>query len=66
MILISLTCNRIPPSPDNFKRVVKYQTFQMPFNSSYESVANIIFLFEINFEMRSIQSYQTVAVIKGS
>ena len=26
-ILIALMCTRIPPSPDNFKAVIKYKTF---------------------------------------
>ena len=31
MILTALMCARIPPSPDNFKRVIRYQTSQAPF-----------------------------------
>ena len=29
--LITLMCTGIPPSPDNFKRLIKYQTFQTTF-----------------------------------
>ena len=49
MILIALMCTQIPPSPDNFKRLIKYQTFQTPFHNSFESMANIVFLLETNF-----------------
>ena len=63
MILIALMFTGISPSPDNFKRVIRYETFQTPFNSSFESMANIVFSFETNFGQRSIQSYQTVAMI---
>ena len=48
-ILIALMCARISPSPDNFKSVIKNQTFQTPFYSGFESAANIIFSFEANF-----------------
>ena len=49
MILVALMCTRIPPSPDNFKAVIKYQTFQTLFHRpSFESVANIISPFETN------------------
>ena len=40
MILIALMCARIPRSPDNFKRAIKYHTFQTSFYSGFESVAN--------------------------
>ena len=66
MILIALTCAQIPPSPDNFKRVIKYQTFQTPFCRGFESMANILFSFGTNFGYRSIQSDQTIAIIKGN
>ena len=65
MILIALMWDRIPPGPDNFKRVIKHQTLQTSFYCDFESMANIVFLFETNFEQRCIQSYQTVAIIKG-
>ena len=65
MILIALMWARILPGPDNFKRVIKYQTFKNSFYCDFESVANIVFSFEIKFGWRSIQSYQTVAIIKG-
>ena len=64
MILIALICAQIPPGPDKFKRVIKYQTFQTSFHSGFESLANIVFSFETNFGQRSIQSYQIVAIIK--
>ena len=54
---------RIPSGPDNFKRVIKYQT---SFYSGFESVTNIVFSFETNFGWRSTQSYQTLAIIKGN
>ena len=57
---------RIPPGPDNFKRVIKYQIFQTSFHGGFESVANIIFLFKTNVGLRSFQSYQTVIIIKGN
>ena len=66
MTLIALMCARIPLSPDNFKRFFKHQTFQTPFYSGFESVANILFSFETNFRKRSIQSDQTIAIIKGN
>ena len=50
IILIALMCARIPSSSDNFKRVIKYQTFQTPFfYSGLESGANILFSFKTNF-----------------
>ena len=64
MILIALMWTRIPSGPDNFKRIIKYQTFQTSFYGGFKSVANIVFSFETNLEWRSIQSYQTVAIIK--
>ena len=64
MIFIALMCTRIPPSPYNFKRVIKYQTFQTPFLVTL-SVTNIAFWVETNFGSRSIQSNQTVAIMKG-
>ena len=65
MILIALMWARIPPGPDKFKRVIKYKIFKIFFYCDFESVANILFLFETNFGKRSIQSYHTVAIIKG-
>ena len=65
MILIALMWHRIPPGPDNFKKVIKYLTFKNPFYCDFESVANILFSFKTNFGQRSIQSYQTVAIVKG-
>ena len=62
MIMIALMCTRIPPSPDNLKKVIKYQTFQTPFYSGFESIVNIVFSFEANFGQGFIQSYQTVAM----
>ena len=50
MILIALMRARTPPSTDNSKRVIKYQTFQTPFYSSFESVENIVFSFDTNYE----------------
>ena len=38
MILIALMWAQIPLGPDNFKRVIKYQTLR----TSFESVANIL------------------------
>ena len=49
MFLIVLMCDRIPPSPDNFKRYIKYQFFQTLFYSGFESVANTVFSFQTNF-----------------
>ena len=66
MILIALMCARVPLSPYNFRRDIKYQTFQMPFYSSFESVANIVFSFNSNYYIESIQSCQTVAMIKSN
>ena len=65
MILIALMWARMPPGPDNFRRVIKYQTFKTSFHCDFESVANIVFSFETNFGWRSVQSYQTVAIITG-
>ena len=39
----------IPSNPHNFERVIKYQTFQTPFYSGFESVKGIVFSFETNF-----------------
>ena len=39
-------CAGILQSPDNFKRVI--QTFQSPFYSGFESVANTVVSFETN------------------
>ena len=47
MILTALMWARIPPGPDNFKRVIKYQTFKTSFYCDFESVTNILFSFEI-------------------
>ena len=41
MILIALMWARIPSGPDNFKRVIKYQTLRTSFYGGFESVANI-------------------------
>ena len=38
MILITLISTRISPSPDNFKRLIKCQTFQTPIYSDFESM----------------------------
>ena len=53
---------QIPSGPDNFKRVFKCQTLRTSFYGGFESVANI----GTNFWWRPIQSYQTVAIIKGN
>ena len=70
MILIASMCVRIPPSPDNFKGLlIKYQIFEIPFYSGFESVASIVFSFETNFNLDRDPfkvSYQTVATIKGN
>ena len=66
MALIALVCARIPSGPDTFKRVIKYQTFQISFQGCFESVANIVFSCQTNFGLRSIQSYPSVAIIKGN
>ena len=66
MILIASICARISLSPDNCKRVVKYQFSQPLFYSGLESVAKTVFSFETDLGKKSIQSYQTVAVIWGS
>ena len=63
MILIALIWARIPVGPDNFKRVVKSQTFKTSFHCDFESAANIVFAFETNFEKRSIRSCHTVPII---
>ena len=39
---------RIPLGPDNFKMVIKYQTFHTSFYAGFESVANIVFSFDTN------------------
>ena len=39
MILIALMSARIPSGPDNFKRVIKCQTFQTSVYGGFESVA---------------------------
>ena len=49
MILIALMWAQIPLAPDNFQRVVKYQTLKTSFYCDFESVANIVFSFETNF-----------------
>ena len=49
MILIALMWARILPGPDNFKRVIRFQTFETPLYGGFESVANIVFPFETNF-----------------
>ena len=45
MILIALMWARIPLGPDNFKRVIKYQTLRTSFYDGFESAAK----FETNF-----------------
>ena len=42
-------CAWIPLSPDNIKKVIKYQTSHTLFYSGFESVANIVFSFETSF-----------------
>ena len=54
MILIALMWARILSGPDNFKRVIKFQTFRTSFYSGLESVANIVFSFETDFGWGSI------------
>ena len=66
MILIALMWTLIPPSPDHFKSVNKYQNFQTPFYNSIESVANIVYSFQTNSGWKSVQKYQTVAIIKDN
>ena len=73
MILIAFMWGRTPSGPDHFKRVIKYQTLRSSFYGGFESAANITlngsppkFSLKINFGWRSIQSYQTVAIIKGN
>ena len=39
--LIALMWARIPLDPDNFKRVIEYQTLRTPFYGGFESVADI-------------------------
>ena len=41
MILIALIWARIPPSPDNFERVIKYQTYKTSFYYDFESVETL-------------------------
>ena len=49
IFLVALMYSRLPLSPDNFKTVIKYQTFQTLFDRpSFESVANIVSSFETN------------------
>ena len=49
IFLVALTFSQIPLSPDNFKTVIKYQTFQTLFHRpSFESVANIVSSSETN------------------
>ena len=68
MILIALTCAQIPPGLDKLKRgyEIPDQTFHTPFNSTFESVTNIVFSLATNFGQKSIKSYQTVAMIKSN
>ena len=54
MILIALMWARIPSGNDNFKTVIKYQTFRDSFYGGFESVANNVFSFETNFGWKSI------------
>ena len=49
MILIALMWAQISSGPDNFKRVIKYQTFWTSFYDGFESVAKIAFSFETYF-----------------
>ena len=62
IIFIALMRACIPQSPDNFKRVIKYQTSHTPFYSRFKSVANIVSSFETSFRQRSIKSHLTVAI----
>ena len=49
IFLIALMYSRIPLSPDNFKTVLKYLTFQTPFyRPSFESAAIIVSSLETN------------------
>ena len=63
LILFALMCTQ---SPYNFTKVIKYQTFQTPFYNGFELMANILFSFKTNFGLRSIQIYQTVAILEGN
>ena len=56
MILIALMWARIPSGPDNFKRVIQYQTLGTSFHGGFESVANIVFSFETKL-MRAMSLY---------
>ena len=49
MNVIALMRTGIPPGPDNFKGVIRYQTLQILFHSGFEKVANIVLSFETNF-----------------
>ena len=40
MILIALMWAQIPLGPDNFKRIIKYQTLSISFYGGFESIAN--------------------------
>ena len=53
-------------SPDNFQKVIKYQTFQKLFHTGFESVENIVCSFETNLGWKYIQSDQNVATIKDN
>ena len=66
MILIACMWTQVPLRPGNFKRLIKYQTFQVPLYNRFESKANIVFPFEANFGQMSIHGYQTVATMKGN
>ena len=54
MILIALMWVGTPSGPDNFKSVIKYQTFRTSFHGGFESVANNVLSFETNSGWRSI------------
>ena len=58
MILMALMWTQIPSDPDNFKRIIKYQTLRTSFCGGFESVDQ--------FWMETIYSYHTVAIIKGN
>ena len=47
--MVALTWNRIPLGLEDFKRVIKYQTFQTLPYGDFGSVANIVLSFETNF-----------------
>ena len=58
-------CVQILPSPDNFKRVIKYHTLQTPLYSGFESVANIAFSFETNCGQRPFKIIRLEQYLKA-